>query len=317
MVGTTLTVGLPFDKSQDTAKKINFCENRDGTKGIGIQSKKDKGIVRRGDVEFPCHEIIEPELDPEANADKEDYITSVLSTFEKSLQRTKQNLGYALRLDFDYSALGQLPNQVINNFGDPFIEPNFNGQSRKFELGVLDWFARLWEIEKEYWGYVTNGSSEGNLHGILLGRELFPEGIFYTSRDSHFSVFKAARMYRMECVTIDTHISGQIDCANFKAKLLQNADKPAIVNVTIGTTMKGAIDDVDLVIKTLEECGFQQDRFYIHVDGALYGFIFAITQRSGSKNHIQETNWKHFSIRPQIYRVSNALWNSNDKDRAH
>ncbi|XP_074264677.1 serine decarboxylase-like isoform X2 [Silene latifolia] len=270
MVGTTLTVGLPFDKSQDTAKKINFCENRDGTKGIGIQSKKDKGIVRRGDVEFPCHEIIEPELDPEANADKEDYITSVLSTFEKSLQRTKQNLGYALRLDFDYSALGQLPNQVINNFGDPFIEPNFNGQSRKFELGVLDWFARLWEIEKEYWGYVTNGSSEGNLHGILLGRELFPEGIFYTSRDSHFSVFKAARMYRMECVTIDTHISGQIDCANFKAKLLQNADKPAIVNVTIG-----------------------------------------------SKNHIQETNWKHFSIRPQIYRVSNALWNSNDKDRAH
>ncbi|XP_074305251.1 serine decarboxylase 1-like, partial [Silene latifolia] len=141
---------------------------------------------------------------------------------------------YALRLDFDYSALGQLPNQVINNFGDPFIESNFNGQSRKFEVGVLDWFARLWEIEKdEYWGYVTNGGSEGNLHGILLGRELFPEGIFYTSKDSHFSVFKAARMYRMECVTIDTHVSGQIDCADFKAKLLQNIDKPAIVNVII------------------------------------------------------------------------------------
>ncbi|XP_074304987.1 serine decarboxylase-like isoform X1 [Silene latifolia] len=240
MAGTTLTVGLPLDKSQDTAKRINFCENGNGTKGIVVQSKKDKGIVGRRDVEFSCHEIIEPELDPEANADKENYITSVLSTFEKSLQRTKQNLGYALRLDFDYSALGQLPNQVINNFGDPFIEPNFNGQSRKFEVGVLDWFARLWEIEEEeYWGYVTNGSSEGNLHGILLGRELFPEGIFYTSRDSHFSVFKAARMYRMECVTIDTHISGQIDCANFKAKLLQNADKPAIVNVTLGSYPQG------------------------------------------------------------------------------
>ncbi|KAH9602909.1 hypothetical protein KSS87_019878, partial [Heliosperma pusillum] len=80
------------------------------------------------------------------------------------------------------------------------------------------------------------------------------------------------------CVTINTHLSGQIDCADFKAKLLRNIDKPAIVNVIIGTTMKGAIDDVDLVIQTLEECGFQQDRFYIHCDGALYGFMLPLLE---------------------------------------
>jgi histidine decarboxylase len=35
---------------------------------------------------------------------------------------------------------------------------------------VLDWFARLWELEKdEYWGYITNCGTEGNLHGILVG----------------------------------------------------------------------------------------------------------------------------------------------------
>ena len=42
--------------------------------------------------------------------------------------------------------------------------------SREFEVGVLDWFARLWELEKdEYWGYITNCGTEGNLHGILVG----------------------------------------------------------------------------------------------------------------------------------------------------
>lgn len=35
---------------------------------------------------------------------------------------------------------------------------------------MLDWFARLWELEKdEYWGYITNCGTEGNLHGILVG----------------------------------------------------------------------------------------------------------------------------------------------------
>lgn len=39
-----------------------------------------------------------------------------------------------------------------------------------FEVSVLDWFAELWEIGKdEFWGYVTTGGTEGNLHGILMG----------------------------------------------------------------------------------------------------------------------------------------------------
>jgi glutamate/tyrosine decarboxylase-like PLP-dependent enzyme len=67
------------------------------------------------------------------------------------------------------------------------------------QVGVLNWFARLWEIEEqEYWGYITNCGTEGNLHGILVGRENHPDGILYASRETHYSVFKAARMYRMD-----------------------------------------------------------------------------------------------------------------------
>lgn len=45
-----------------------------------------------------------------------------------------------------------------------------------------------------------------------------------------------------------------------------------------GTTVKGAVDDLDLVIKTLEDCGFK-DRFYIHCDGALFGLMMPFVKR--------------------------------------
>ncbi|KAH1159632.1 hypothetical protein GLYMA_11G156901v4 [Glycine max] len=124
----------------------------------------------------------------------------------------------------------------INNPGDPFIESNYGVHSRQFEVGVLDWFAWLWELEKdEYWGYITNYGTEGNLHGILVGREVFPNGILYASQESHYSVFKAARMYIMECVKINTLWSGEIDCDGFEAKLLCHKDKPGIVDVNIAS----------------------------------------------------------------------------------
>lgn len=71
----------------------------------------------------------------------------------------------------------------------------------------------------------------------MCRREVFPDGILYASRESHYSVFKAARMYRMDCVKVGTLVTGEIDCADFKAKLLPNKDKPAILNVNIGLSI--------------------------------------------------------------------------------
>jgi glutamate/tyrosine decarboxylase-like PLP-dependent enzyme len=48
------------------------------------------------------------------------------------------------------------------------------------QVGVLNWFAKLWEIdEDQYWGYITNCGTEGNLHGILVGRENLPDGEYW------------------------------------------------------------------------------------------------------------------------------------------
>ncbi|XP_020111848.1 serine decarboxylase 1 [Ananas comosus] len=251
--------------------------------GVGGEegSGKRREIVLGRNVHTMCFTIKEPDADDEETGEREAYMASVLARYRKSLiERTKHHLGYPYNLDFDYGALAQLQHFSINNLGDPFIESNYGVHSRQFEVGVLDWFARLWELEKnEYWGYITNCGTEGNLHGILVGREVFPDGILYASRESHYSVFKAARMYRMECIKVGTLVSGEIDCADFGAKLLQNKDKPAIINVNIGTTVKGAVDDLDLVIKTLEDSGFR-DRFYIHCDGALFGLMMPFVKRA-------------------------------------
>ncbi|KAF1882408.1 hypothetical protein Lal_00039056 [Lupinus albus] len=232
-------------------------------------AKEKRQIVLGRNIHTMCLEVTEPDIDDEVTGDREASMASVLAKYRRALtERTKHHLGYPYNLDFEYGALSQLQHFSINNLGDPFIESNYGVHSRQFEVGVLDWFARLWELEKnEYWGYITNCGTEGNLHGVLVGREVFPDGILYASRESHYSIFKAARMYRMECVKIETLCSGEIDCDDFKAKLLC-------------TTVKGAVDDLDLVIKTLEDTGFSHDRFYIHCDGALFGLMMPFVKRA-------------------------------------
>ena len=80
--------------------------------------------------------------------------------------------GYPCTMNSDYGAVSQLQHLYTDHFSNAaFMESSNHGvHAKQFEAEVLDWFARLWEIEKEdYWGYITSCGSEGNLHGILLG----------------------------------------------------------------------------------------------------------------------------------------------------
>eukprot|EP00884_Botryococcus_braunii_P012868 jgi/Botrbrau1/21582/Bobra.174_2s0076.2 len=222
--------------------------------------------------------VLEPGEDAE---DFDERVRKVISDYtERLTERTQHHMGYPYNLDFDsYKVLEGLSKFSINNLGDPFIESNYGVHSRPFEIGVLNWFARLWEIE-DYWGYITNCGTEGNLHGILVGRENLPDGILYASRETHYSVFKAARMYRMDAVQVDTLKTGEIDYGHFRRELERNKGRPAIVNVNVGTTVKGAVDDIDRVLQILEETGYSEDRFYIHCDGALFGLMMPFIKQA-------------------------------------
>ncbi len=98
-------------------------------------------------------------------------------------------------------------------------------------------------------------------------------GVLYASRETHYSVFKAGKMYRMDTEPIDTTDTGEMDYDHFKQLVTNNKARPAIVNVNIGTTVKGAVDDLDRVLQILKDVGYTEDRFYIHCDGALFGLM--------------------------------------------
>jgi len=201
--------------------------------------------------------------------------TDILQAYDKYLQqRSSVHFGYPYNLMYDHQELFNFMKYSINNLGDPYVPSNYSVHSRQFECAVIDFFARLWKADKDsYWGYVTTSGTEGNLHAILVARECHPDGILYTSNETHYSIFKAARYYRMDLRAIPTLPMGEINYDLLERELDQNRDKPAIINVNIGTTVKGAVDNLDRIIEILTRLEIPRERYHIHCDGALFALM--------------------------------------------
>ncbi len=182
---------------------------------------------------------------------------------------TGLHAGYPYNLAYDYTPLLPFFQFTINNLGDPYVNGNYGIHSREFERECLAWFARLYSLD-DHWGYVTSCGTEGNLYGIFLGRERYPDGALYFSRDTHYSVLKAARLYQMAAVVIDSQPNGEIDYADLEAQVVRRGSRPAVVNVNLGTTLKGAVDRIDRVATVLDGVGAP---FHLHCDGALGGML--------------------------------------------
>ncbi len=184
------------------------------------------------------------------------------------IQQVKNHAGYPYNFRYDYSDIMRFFEFSINNLGDPFVESNYKIHSRFFEQEVVAFYAELYQAE-DWWGYVTNSGTEGNLYGLLLGRESYPDGILYASADSHYSVNKAARFFKIPHLVVQSQLNGEMDYVDLHSKLDPNY--PAIINLNIGTTLKGAVDDLDRILEVLEARGIK--KFHVHCDGALGGML--------------------------------------------
>ncbi len=156
----------------------------------------------------------------------------------------------------------------IDNVGDPFTESTYKINSCEFETEVITFFAELYKLE-DFWGYVTTCGTEGNFSGIHLGRETYPNGIFYYSKDSHYSIAKASRFLKLEETVIESQENGEMDYDDFEVKL--DSSRPVIINANIGTVVKGGIDNLDKIESILLKKGVTN--YYIHCDMALNGMI--------------------------------------------
>lgn len=198
-----------------------------------------------------------------------EYLSLPMDNFYCHLQeRTNFHSGYPYNLNYDYSEILHLFQFSINNLCDPFIPSNYQIDSREFEVEVLNFFAELYQCQN-HWGYVTNSGTEGNLYGLLLGRESYPDGILYASADSHYSIKKASHFFKIRYVKVKSQNNGEMDYEDFLNVL--NPNYPAIINLNLGTTFKGAIDNIERILESLETKKIRD--FYIHCDGALGGML--------------------------------------------
>ncbi|KJY89499.1 histidine decarboxylase [Vibrio neptunius] len=194
--------------------------------------------------------------------------------YKVCLDSQHQMLGYPVATDYDYQDLWSFFQFSINNVGDWAETSNYPMNTFPFEQDVVEYFCRLFHTNTENaWGYVTNGGTEGNMYGCYLARERFPDGVVYFSKDTHYSVMKIVRFLNVEHCVVESQANGEMDYDALESALKENWNKPPIIFANIGTTMFGAIDDLEQIQARLYNAGFGRDQYYIHADAALHGLI--------------------------------------------
>jgi histidine decarboxylase len=194
------------------------------------------------------------------------------SLFARLEKEARTFVGYPVSAVFDYTPLYRFLRLPLNNVGDPFVPSNYHLNTHDMEREVLEIFRKLMQAPADdFWGYCTAGGTEGNLYGIYLGREHCPEGMVYYSEDTHYSVSKILRALHVRSIMIKSLPDGRIDPEDLRETIKIHRDVPPIIFANIGTTMKGAVDDLVGIRGILQDLAIP--RHYIHADAALAGMI--------------------------------------------
>jgi histidine decarboxylase len=206
-----------------------------------------------------------PPLPPEAAAR--------LRQFHHDVIRLADSLvGYPVSQDYDYPEIAPFLEFSLNNVGDPFGESYYRENTFGFEREVIGFFQKhLRAPTGETWGYMTAGGTEGNLYGLYLAREIYPDGMVYYSEHTHYSAAKIVRVLGARSIMIRGQDNGEMDYEDLRETLRLHRDVPPIVFANIGTTMHGAVDDLDRIRGLFKELAIT--RHYLHADAALSGMI--------------------------------------------
>lgn len=202
------------------------------------------------------------------------------SFWQHCLKHQYFNLGYPESADFDYTPLHRFLRFSMNNCGDWAQPSNYLLNSFDFEREVMQYFAELFQIPfSDSWGYVTNGGTEGNLFGCYLARELFPKARLYYSKDTHYSVAKIIKLLRIKSQVVESLPNGEIDCDDLMQRISTDGEAHPIIFANIGSTLRGAIDDIALIQRRLQLAGFEREDYYLHADAALSGMILPFVEK--------------------------------------
>jgi histidine decarboxylase len=167
---------------------------------------------------------------------------------------------------------------AFNNVGNPFKASPIPYNTHDFERETIRHFGRVYGFPADdTWGFLSHSGTDSNMHGMYLGRTLLqgrtgrPAKAYFT-REAHYSIQILRDLLGMEAVLVTTLPDGGMDPDNLAKRLDENARHPALVVATVGTTFKGAIDDLDAIQEQLAPYPS-----YLHVDAALFGGYLPFT----------------------------------------
>lgn len=132
-------------------------------------------------------------------------------------------------------------------------------------------------------GYISPGGTEANIQAFWIYRNKFvndynaklDEIVLVASEDTHYSIAKASNLLMIDWLKIPVHFSDRtISKEVFRNQLLEakkKGKKYFIIVANMGTTMFGAVDDVNMMTDVLQENNLE---FKLHIDGAYGGFFY-------------------------------------------
>lgn len=109
----------------------------------------------------------------------------------------------------------------------------------------------------------------------------------FLTPESHYSISKGAAIFDLETqkVKVD-ELSGVMLKDSLKeavdARLKENPNLCTVININLGTTMKGSIDSIAAVKDVLDQCGIPEERRYLHCDAALHGNILPFLENTAA-----------------------------------
>lgn len=178
------------------------------------------------------------------------------------------------------SLIAELIDRNQNNIGyHDLSDPHLSG-CRLLEAELVNDLAGLCGDSGDCTGWLTSGGTEGNLSGLLAGREwsrrqpTAATPVIVCSELAHESVFKAAHILGVDVSLVPVDGDGRIAIDGLQHSLARcraTLQDPIVV-VSAGNTRLGTVDDVCAASVVTREYDA-----YLHVDACIGGMVLAFT----------------------------------------
>lgn len=176
----------------------------------------------------------------------------------------------------------------LNNVGDPMTDDPWKMSSQKFEREVIEFFAPLYGYDLDnVWGLVTHSGTDGNNHGIYFGANALRNTtglapIVYVSEEAHYSNMRLCDLQNLDVKLIKCDEMGRMIPEELEKAL--DTTRPCLMVYAMGSTFKGAIDDMEALNKVVD--GHPEiPGVFRHLDAALFGGYLPFTEYKDMVNH--------------------------------